>query len=187
VTSRALHIWQNRRSKELDEIERAHHSIEGSGRGRRFATEQLNNAYMMLLSAQFQGFCRDLHSECIDHLLSAVAPGTLQRALRLACIDGRSLNKGNPNRDNLQRDFSRLGFNFDPIFASGRNERLSIMNKWRNAISHQDFNPLELGGRTKLRLAEIRDFRRLCNRLAGMMDKSACRHIKSITGQKPWP
>ncbi len=29
----------------------------------RYATRQLNHAYTVVLAAQFQGFCRDLHSE----------------------------------------------------------------------------------------------------------------------------
>src|ERR1700682_173538 len=60
------------RRLELDEIVEAHRAVGGSGRGRRHATEQVNHAYAVLLSSQFQGFCRDLHSECARHIVQQV-------------------------------------------------------------------------------------------------------------------
>jgi hypothetical protein len=58
--------WSGERSDALDEIQNAHAMVGGTDRGRRYATQQINYAYAALLSSQFQGFCRDLHSECID-------------------------------------------------------------------------------------------------------------------------
>lgn len=187
MPSQALGIWQNQRFRELDEIQYAHYSVGGGGRGRRFATQQVNNSYLMLLSAQFQGFCRDLHSECVDHLLIQITPLRLQQALREACTASLVLDKGNPNEYNIKKDFSRLSFDLTPVFKSGRSKRLTMLNCWRNAIAHQDFDQTKLNGQTKLRLAQVRVFRSLCNRLAKMMDKCAQPHIHAITGQHPWP
>jgi hypothetical protein len=147
----------------------------------------VNHAYLTLLSAQFQGFCRDLHSECVDHLLVNVTPIKLQKALREACVTKLSLDKGNPNQASLMSDFSRLGFDITTLFGAQRGLRLTLLNHWRNAIAHQDFDPAKLGNNAKLRLANVRDFRRLCNRLARMLDKISSRHILAITGQQPWP
>ena len=36
----------------------------------------------MLLSSQFQGFCRDLHSEGVDHIVRSVTPLQLRAVLR---------------------------------------------------------------------------------------------------------
>ena len=47
---------------------------------RRYATLQINYAYAAILSSQFQAFCRDLHSESIDYLVTVV-PAALQDAL----------------------------------------------------------------------------------------------------------
>jgi hypothetical protein len=80
MSSAALQKWHTKRCLELDELEQAHRSIGGPRRGRRFATQQVNNAYLMLLSAQFQGYCRDLHAECVDYLLVDVNPTKLQTA-----------------------------------------------------------------------------------------------------------
>lgn len=64
MPSKSLDLWRTTRSDTLDEIVAAHRSVGGQDRGRRFATQQINCAYTKLLSSQFQGFCRDLHSEC---------------------------------------------------------------------------------------------------------------------------
>ena len=47
----------------LDELEGVHASLTGTAPGRRWITDQLDRAYLVALSSQFQGFCRDLHSE----------------------------------------------------------------------------------------------------------------------------
>ena len=69
MSSVALHHWLTARASALDEIEQAHRSVGGTGRGRRYATQQINQAYAVLLSSQFQGFCRNLHEECADYLV----------------------------------------------------------------------------------------------------------------------
>jgi hypothetical protein len=60
------------------------------------------------------------------------------------------------------------------------------MNNWRNAIAHQDFDPDKLGGTTKLGLAGVRNFRRLCNRVAEMLDNCAGIELRKLTGLSPW-
>src|SRR5438270_382490 len=101
MPSLSLNRWLTDRATALDEIESAHQSIGGTGPGRRYATQQINQAYAVLLSSQFQGYCRDLHSECIDHLVRvAVTPalhGIVQNDLRLH----RRLQTGNPNPANI--------------------------------------------------------------------------------------
>src|SRR5258708_7879414 len=104
--------WKTSSLNELDEIERAHQTVGGISRGRRYATLQLNYAYAMLLSSQFQRYCRDLHSEAINHLLSVVRPGSVRPVLREEFTLNRKLDKGNPNPGNIGADFGRLGMTF---------------------------------------------------------------------------
>src|SRR5438552_3149352 len=85
----------------LDEIEAAHRAVGGAGPGRRTATQQINYAYAMLLSAQFQRFCRDLHSECVDILASAAGSPTVQQLFRTDLLLHRRLDRGNPNPGNV--------------------------------------------------------------------------------------
>jgi hypothetical protein len=73
MPSLALQDWSARRAAALDEIEHAHRSVGGTGPGRRYLTQQINQAYAVLLSSEFQGFCRDLHMECADHLVVVIA------------------------------------------------------------------------------------------------------------------
>jgi len=47
--------WFAERAVDLDEIENAHRLVGGTGPGRRTATQQINQAYAMLLASQFQG------------------------------------------------------------------------------------------------------------------------------------
>ena len=72
MSSRSLIRWNAERREALDEIENAHAMVGGTERGRRYATQQINYAYVTLLSSHFQGFCRDLHSECVDHIVALV-------------------------------------------------------------------------------------------------------------------
>ena len=74
MASTAYRRWSTVRARALDEMARAHVALGGTGPGRRYATQQVNQAYAVLLASQFQGFCRELHSECVTHVLQVIAP-----------------------------------------------------------------------------------------------------------------
>src|SRR5438552_3635411 len=111
MPSNSLNRWEDQRADALDEIENAHVGIGGTERGRRYATQQINYAYAGLLSSQFQGFCRDLHSESIDHVVSIV-PVAFQATLRAEFLYERQLRRGNPHPGAIGSDFNRLGIDF---------------------------------------------------------------------------
>ena len=129
--------WNTTRTQQLNDIEAAHRSVGGIGRGRRYATEQLNHAYAVLLASQFQGFCRDLHSECVDELARAVAPTIFQSILRAELLLNRSLDRGNANPSTIGSDFNRLGVEFwrlvydDYPKNDRRRQLLEELNQWR--------------------------------------------------------
>lgn len=176
----------------LDEIENAHQSVGGSGRGRRYATQQINQAYAVLLSSQFQGFCRDLHSECADFVAAQIAPVALQPVVLTLLTQGRKLDRENPNPGNIGSDFNRFGLPFWPtVYAlslahQGRPALLEELNRWRNAIAHQDFDPAKLGGRTTLLLRQVRQWRSACSALASAFDRVMHTYIRNSTGLPPW-
>jgi hypothetical protein len=180
------------RARELDEIDEAHQAVGGTDPGRRYATQQINRAYATLLSSQFQGFCRDLHSECVDYILNAVNPPGLRNLLRAQFFWARSIDKGNPNPGNIGADFNRFGLKFwDAVKAEHalngrRQEILGELNEWRNAIAHHDFNLPGLGGRTTLHLPEVRDWRRAINRLAQAFDEVMRAHLQTLPGVSAW-
>jgi hypothetical protein len=190
MPSASLQRWRSLRSSALDEIENAHRSIGGGGRGRRYATQQINHAYAVLLSSQFQGYCRDLHSERATHLVQGVNPNSLRTAFRNALVQNRKLDKGNPNPGNIGSDFNPFGLvfwdevrNLD-LRNQARQNRLEELNDWRNAIAHQDF--AKFPGGAVLRLHRVRELRAACDQLAAAFDEVMGRHIQTINGVVPW-
>lgn len=188
--SLSLQKWVTERQSALDELEAAHRSLGGAARGRRYATQQINQAYAVLLSSQFQGFCRDLHAECADHLSRSV-PVLMQIPIRNVLTQNRMLDKGNANPGNIGSDYNRFGLAFWSevrgldLRNQGRQDRLQELSFWRNAIAHQDFNAAVLGT-TALRLQQVRHWRTACNELARGFDAVLRIHIQSLTGTSPW-
>lgn len=191
MPSNSLTSWLGGKQGALDQIENAHARVGGTLRGRRFATEQINHAYASILSAQFQGFCRDLHTECVDHVVNGV-PADFQIILRTQLLRDRKLDQGNPNPGNVGADFNRLGLNFWTAVRADfhqndrRQELLEELNTWRNAIAHQDFDPAALGGTTVLHLTKVRAWRSAINRLALSFDGVMRSHINTLIHTHPW-
>jgi len=191
MPSKSHEKWSGERSEALRQIANAHATVGGTSRGRRYATEQINHAYTMLLSSQFQGFSRDLHSECVDYIVD-VLPASYQNFLRTLLVRDRKLDKGNPNAGNIGSDFNRLGMTFwkDVKAEESRNDRrkelLEELNSWRNAIAHQDFDPSKLGGTTTLHLSTIKQWHSSVNRLALAFDRVTRAYVITLTGSNPW-
>jgi hypothetical protein len=184
--------WNTTRTQQLNDIEAAHRSVGGTGRGRRYATEQVNHAYAVLLASQFQGFCRDLHSECVRELSRAISPTIFETILHSEFLFNRGLDRGNANPSTIGSDFNRLGVEFwrkvqeDDPKNDRRRQLLEELNQWRNAIAHQDFDPAGLGASTTLHLLKVQGWRKACNRLALSFDNVMRDHLMTITGRSPW-
>lgn len=150
MPSNSLLRWNGPRALALDEIEAAHVGLGGTKRGRRYATQQINRAYALLLSSEFQGFCRDLYSECVDHVIAA-APADLQALVRTQFLWGQPFSRGNPQAGTIGSGFGRLGLPFwEEVYtvqAHNRRRRalLDELMGWRNAIAHNDFDPEDFG------------------------------------------
>jgi hypothetical protein len=192
MPSLSLQHWLTARAAALDEIESAHQLIGGTGPGRRYATQQIDQAYAVLLASQFQGFGRDLHTESADYLARAVPNPALRGIIQIELRRQRKLDVGNPNPTNLGTDFNRLGLKFwtevgaSDARAAHRRLQLESLNTWRNAIAHQDFDPVKLGGRTTLLLQEVRAWRSACDGLARTFDAVLRHHLGTVTGSFPW-
>ena len=191
MPSNSLAKWNGERTDALDEIENAHVMVGGTESGRRYATQQINYAYAALLSSQFQGFCRDLRSECVDHIV-AIVPPQLQATLLAEFIWNRSLDKGNPHPGAIGSDFKRLGVDFwtevDVLNAKNerRRELLQELVDWRNAIAHQDFDLVAPAGNPTLHLARVRAWRRSMGGLADCFDLVLYNYLRALLGAAPW-
>ncbi|MCC6334315.1 MAG: hypothetical protein IT380_10050 [Myxococcales bacterium] len=199
MPSTALTHWQNDSAHKLDELENAHGAVSGrrTGRGRRYLTEQLNHAYLVALAAQFQKFCRDLHTEATNHLMNTIGNQDVRQVFLSIMTQGRKLDSGNANSPNITSDYKRLGIVkvFDELkqlnaLNEARKKRLDQLVTWRNAIGHQDFvfTPDELGmlENTKPNLAWVRRWRRILNELAKGLDEVLAAHIGRVVGTRPW-
>jgi len=192
MPSASLRKWMSERIVSLDEIENAHAMVGGSERGRRYATQQINQAYVMLLSSQYQGFCRDLHTECAFALTDAIPSASLRAVMRAEFVRDRKLDRGNPNPGNIGADFNRFGLLFWAAVGTQdqrnrqRQAALVLLNDWRNAIAHQDFDPGRLGGVTVIRLDQVRRWRSVCHNLADSFDEVMRGYIQTINGTSPW-
>jgi hypothetical protein len=144
----------------------------------------------VLLLSQFQGFCRDLHGECIEQIVAAVDPHELRPLIRSEFSRARQLDKGNPNPGNIGADFTRLGIDLWPAVKLddarnvGRQAKLERLANWRNAIAHQDFRD-ELQP-SAVTLRTLKAWRAACNALAFSFDRVVTQHLAKLLGARPW-
>ena len=192
MPSVSLQVWRTVRRTALDEVEAAHRGIGGTGRGRRYATQQINQAYAVLLSSQFQGYCRDLHDECAIYFVQSITSRVLQTTLQSVLIHNRKLKTGNANPGNIGEDYNRFGLSFWNEVKNldarnqGRQARLEELNVWRNAFAHQDFDPAKLGDVSILRLQQVRDWRNACDQLANAFEEVMRALLQTLNGVSPW-
>jgi hypothetical protein len=106
MTSNALTKWQIDRAVRLDRLEVTHASVPA-----RTLADGLNRALVLQLTAEFQGFARDLHDETARSLVTALAPGDPpgQDMLIVPYTTGRRLNRGNADPTTLNQDFGLFG------------------------------------------------------------------------------
>jgi hypothetical protein len=119
-------------------------------------------------------------------------PPPLKQLVRAEFTRNRQLDRGNAHPGSLGADFGRLGIDFwtevenhDPGNVA-RKVLLGLLNNWRNAIAHQDFDPAQLGGTTVLRLAQVRRWRVACQHLARSFDEVMRLRLQALTGISPW-
>jgi len=192
MSSVSLQTWMTTGMQALDQIENVHAQVGGAGPGRRYATEQINRAYVMLLSSHFQEFCRKLHAECVEYLVGTIVIVPVRRVLQTIAGHNLRLDWGNPNAGNIGIDFNAFGITFWPDVKAydrrkeTRHKALETLNLWRNAFAHNDFSKKELGGRKNVRLKEVKKWRSACNGLARSFDEVMRRHLRLWLGQSPW-
>jgi hypothetical protein len=159
-------------------------SLAAASANPRLAEENVRG-YIVLLSAHFQGFCRDLYTECAQIVVSRVRP-TLQSLIQAQFAIQRTLDHGNPNLHNLKKDFDRFGFRLDlpadPANAS-RLQHLAAMNEWRNIAAHHGVVPA--GGLPPL--ATLRNWWGSCDGLATSLDQIMYNQLRRLLRRQPWP
>ena len=140
---------------------------------------------MLHLSAHFQGFCRDLYTECSQIWIGAI-PAGLQATAQAQFSTRLALEKGNPSYDNIKRDFNRFGFLLDlqagHAMVPQRVTDLGHLNDWRNKAVHQGTQPLGGGVPAALTLPIVQGWRASCDGLVTLLHSELLR----IMGAAPW-
>ncbi len=68
--------------------------------------------YVMLVSGHFQGFCRDLYTECFQNC-AAVVSAAMRTTIQAQFAARLALDTGDPTIKSIRSDFERFGFRLD--------------------------------------------------------------------------
>lgn len=195
MASMALAQWRTTASARLDELEGIHRDARGSGPGRRWGTEQLNRSMFVILLAQFQTFCRDLHNEAVDVHIRVAHPAQAAM-LHSVLTSGRKLDHGNPRLSALGSDFGRLGLTLAPALRATQPamrdalDRLETLVDFRNGLAHGNESEVaaaSASGRVRATLGSYRAHRRSLGALATTMDEVVADELAAQLGvTKPW-
>lgn len=192
---RALANWKEIRTRRLNELYDAHASVEGTGPGRRWRTSQLNRMLVMALSAEFQGFTRDLHDEGTNAFLAGVETiagesraTMLSTTIRPLLLTQRRIDRGDPDPSALAEDFDRFGLSWWTVMTEhdrrtpSRQEHLRMLMIARNGIAHADDTKLDMLKEHgyPMTLRTVRRWHRAVDALATTMDEALRHHLRPL-------
>ncbi len=100
VPSAALTCWQTDRTPRLAEVDAHCAAVLALVPPNLTFLDETLRGYVLHLSAHFQGFCRDLSTECTQIWIAAI-PGGLQSSAQAQFSAQLALEKGNPSHDNI--------------------------------------------------------------------------------------
>lgn len=162
-----------------------------------WAADELDQALVLRVASEFQGFARDLHDEAIELIGEAVAPGDLRRQLLLSLPykAARRLDRGNADARALNQDFSLFGlvlwFDLEqhhPDRAPGWKTALEALNTARNGSAHDDAAKIRAAEQAgwPVSLASVRRWRESLDGLAAAMDHVVGAYLTAKFAASPW-
>jgi len=192
MPSHALLSWQNSRLPRLNQIDIQNVTLAAIVPLNPDLVDENLRGYVMLLAAHFQGFCRDLHSGCIQATANAI-PAPMLLMFQTLCQQSRELDRANAKYAGIKADFERFGFDLtaalraNPATAAindGYITRINHLNAWRNYAAHHNALPPPYGGPFTLPTVQI--WKDSCNGLAIELDRIMYNQIQALTGIAPW-
>lgn len=187
MPSASLRIWQTDRLARITELEKQSAATTALVPPNPNLEDENLRGLIMLLSAHFQGFCRDLYTECTMLLSARIKNASIKLLFQEQFTEGRKLDSGNPNLENIRKDFERFGFTLDlpaadPVRNPPRITHLGRMNKLRNVAAHHGHVPA--GGIPDL--ATIQVWRDSCEGLATSLDGVMYNQLLGLLKKRPW-
>ena len=184
MPSTSLDHWQNDRILRLQKVEnQCAASLSLVVPDPELSDENLRG-FTILLSAHFQGYRRDLYSECTQILAAEVVP-SLQALVQTQFLSNLALDRGNPNIQNIKTDFKRFDLTFN-LAANPANQSplrdLNELTEWRNIVAHQGV--VHPGGFPPL--STLQAWLASCDGLATALDAIMYNRLLSLLGRKPW-
>jgi len=188
MPSRAYFRWRHDRSPRLAEVEAQCAATLASAAPNPLLADENLRGYVVLLSSHLQGFCRDLHTECVM-VIAAAVPAAMQFAIQSLGLSGRELDGANPKFETIRGDFERFALNLSAALSVQPANALRIthvghLNLWRNYVAHHKLAPPTAGG--PLTLPAVRDWRTSCDGLAAELDRIMYNQLRALTGAVPW-
>jgi hypothetical protein len=185
MPSASLNTWTTDRIVRLHEIDSQCTACGAAIPANLRLVDENLRAFILLLSAHFQGLCRDLYTESAQFIASKVRP-TLRVLVQEQFTANRNLDRGNPTLANLKADFERFRLSLDMSAHDPANHarlvHLSELNRWRNiAAHHGTVPPTGLPS-----LTTIRGWTNSCSGLATSLDGIMYNHLRRILRRQPW-
>lgn len=150
------------------------------------ALDEHLRAYAALLSAHFQGFCRDLYTEAVFQVVARVKQKWLRLIVQNQFTTGLRLDKMNPTLDTLEEDFGRFGLvNLRTAIgtlppADTHKGHLKALIDCRNKCAHGE--PII----PTLLLTNLRNWRTSCDWLASRLNGIVYDHLRRAFRAAPW-
>lgn len=196
MPSHALIRWHTDRLARLNGIEAQNVAVNAAVPPDPQLIDENLRGFVMLLAAHFQGYCRDLHTECIQAAANAV-PAPLVYMFQELGERGRELSGGNAKYSSIKADFERFDFDLthaltaDPATPpavltanQGHITLIDHLNAWRNYAAHHNTRPPPVGG--PFTLPTVRAWKNSCDGLATELDRVMYNQLATLTGAAPW-
>ena len=192
MPSNSLVQWQNSRLPRLNFVDAQNVTLATAAPPNPQLVDENLRGFVMLISAHFQGFCRDLHTECVQAVANAVPPSMLL-IFQTLCEAGRELESANAKYSSIKADFERFGFDltaalhFNPATAATNDAlitQINHLNIWRNYAAHHNNLAPKYGG--PFLLPTIQTWKNSCNDFAIVLDGVMYHRLLAITGVAPW-
>jgi hypothetical protein len=184
MPSASLLQWRHDRMPRLHHVDRQCAAALAAAAPNPQLSDENLRGYVLLLSAHFQGFCRDLCTDAAQVIASKVRP-SLRPLIKQQLSAHRALDRGNPTAENLRKDFKRFGFTLD-LAADPANvprlQHLADMLRWRNVAAH--YGPIPAGA--PLNLSALQAWRNACDGLATSLDAIVYNELGKLLRRAPW-